>query len=79
VIALLKGQSNEEFLLQKTKKAIQITLKGFNQVVASGLEPETYYLEGSCSIQLSYATIANCFAAANMHKIEKSKKSICFN
>ena len=25
-------------------------------VIPSGLEPETYCLEGSCSIQLSYGT-----------------------
>ncbi len=26
-------------------------------VIACGLEPQTYCLEGSCSIQLSYATL----------------------
>ena len=30
----------------------------FHHVIPSGLEPETYCLEGSCSIQLSYGTIA---------------------
>jgi hypothetical protein len=28
-------------------------------VIPSGFEPETYCLEGSCSIQLSYETICN--------------------
>jgi hypothetical protein len=28
-------------------------------VILSGLEPETYCLEGSCSIQLSYRTMKN--------------------
>ena len=27
-----------------------------DKVILSGLEPETYCLEGSCSIQLSYET-----------------------
>ena len=27
-------------------------------VILSGLEPETYCLEGSCSIQLSYGCVA---------------------
>jgi hypothetical protein len=30
-----------------------------NTVILSGLEPETYCLEGSCSIQLSYRTWIN--------------------
>ncbi len=29
------------------------------QVTPSGLEPETYCLEGSCSIQLSYEALAH--------------------
>ena len=35
-------------------------------VIRSGFEPETYCLEGSCSIQLSYQTILFCFAAAKL-------------
>jgi hypothetical protein len=30
-------------------------------VIRSGFEPETYCLEGSCSIQLSYRTIDGLF------------------
>jgi hypothetical protein len=29
-------------------------------VIPPGLEPGTYCLEGSCSIQLSYGTISYC-------------------
>ena len=50
--------------MRKTKKKVQ-SIKTFDffhfslrfQVIRSGLEPETYCLEGSCSIQLSYQTI----------------------
>ena len=34
-------------------------------VILSGLEPETYCLEGSCSIQLSYRTIISNFVNSN--------------
>lgn len=35
------------------KKASAFKLRLFSLVIRSGLEPETYCLEGSCSIQLS--------------------------
>jgi hypothetical protein len=47
---------------EPNKKALQIISKGLIPVIASGVEPETVALEKRCSIQLSYATITNCFA-----------------
>ena len=43
-------------------------------VIRSGLEPETYCLEGSCSIQLSYQTILFCFAAAKLDIFSQTDK-----
>ena len=38
-------------------KLILLGTFGAYVVIAGGLEPPTYCLEGSCSIQLSYATL----------------------
>ena len=44
-------------------------------VIPSGLEPETYCLEGSCSIQLSYGTDLDfLFAAAKVVIFRQIKK-----
>ena len=45
-----------------------------SRVIPSGLEPETYCLEGSCSIQLSYGTDLLVFAAAKVVIFGEIKK-----
>ena len=43
-------------------------------VIRSGLEPETYCLEGSCSIQLSYQTDLFAFAGAKIDIFSETHK-----
>ncbi len=44
-------------LARATKPIIYAPISSkLGEVIPSGLEPETYCLEGSCSIQLSYGT-----------------------
>ena len=43
-------------------------------VIRSGLEPETYCLEGSCSIQLSYGTDLFTFAGAKVGIFSETHK-----
>ncbi len=51
----------------------------FALVIRSGLEPETYCLEGSCSIQLSYQTILFCFAGAKVGIFSQTDKYLQVN
>ena len=46
----------------------------FHHVIPSGLEPETYCLEGSCSIQLSYQTDLFAFAGAKVDIFSETHK-----
>jgi hypothetical protein len=50
--------------------------KGFSlNVIRIGLEPMTYCLEGSCSIQLSYRTVSSNCAANVQRFFKKSSKN----
>ena len=77
-----QGHSSGSYgnLFKKSKLEIQNCLSA-RMVIAGGLEPPTYCLEGSCSIQLSYATVKlNAKLAQTIeHGIEAFKLYVNWN
>jgi hypothetical protein len=50
--------------------------KGMKMVIAAGLEPATYCLEGNCSIQLSYATNTGIMDTLDIYRyLEEAQSS----
>ena len=53
----VKVRQFSKLLVSATHPPLQYNLFFQLHVIPEGLEPSTYCLEGSCSIQLSYGTI----------------------